>query len=353
MTSLAGIRFCTSADGSRIAMAVDGAGPPLISVKLHNSNDDLDEPGLVTRHWAQALPRHFQHVRYDPRGCGMSDRDMRRCSLDAWVEDLEAVVDSLGAPRVALMAFGNGAPVAIRYAVRHPQRVSQLVFYGGYVRGRLRRDLSEPQVTEALALIQAVKAGFDNDSPYGAALRRVFGSRMFPAAKPDQLDAMDAVAIKRMSGDVAAQYARASFELDVSSEASQVACPTIVFHARGDMYIPFEEGRLLASLIPGATFVPLDAVNHVPLEADPEFPRVLNDLVNLLAPGGAPTTAALTPRQAEVLRLIGKGLTDKQIARALELSPRTIEMHVSRTLDTLRCHTRAEAVRVATERGLL
>jgi DNA-binding CsgD family transcriptional regulator len=142
-----------------------------------------------------------------------------------------------------------------------------------------------------------------------------------------------------------------------------VTCPTLVFHARGDTFIPFAEGRLLASLIPDAKLISFACANHQPLETDPEWPEVLHELREFLAPGTKDTsphgdppgdrpTCRMTARQIEVLRLIGQGQTDKQIARTLGLSHRTVEMHVGRLLEALNCHTRAEAVRIAAEQGL-
>jgi DNA-binding NarL/FixJ family response regulator len=136
--------------------------------------------------------------------------------------------------------------------------------------------------------------------------------------------------------------------------AAEVRCPTLVFHAKEDPCFPFEEGRLLASLIPGSRFVPLPSRNHIPFETEPAWPMFLSELrafVPSARSGSASPT--LTPRQLEVLRQVSHGLTDKEIARKLSLSPRTVEMHVANTLATLRCRTRAEAVRRATELRLV
>ena len=153
---------------------------------------------------------------------------------------------------------------------------------------------------------------------------------------------------------------REVFEIDVREAAPKVQCPTLVFHAKEDPCFPFEEGRLLASLIPNARFIPLPSKNHLPFETEAAWPVFLAELRAFLpssraasgsrdANAGATSKSPLTPRQIEILREVGLGQTDKQIARKLSLSPRTVEMHVANALLALKCRTRAEAVLRATE----
>jgi DNA-binding NarL/FixJ family response regulator len=152
-------------------------------------------------------------------------------------------------------------------------------------------------------------------------------------------------------------YTEAGWELDVSDLARAVRCPTLIFHATRDQAMPLDEGRSLAALIPGSRFVPVESDNHLPLESDADCPAVMSEVKAFLGldepvdKRHAPHV--LTTRQVEVLRLVAGGRTDKEIARALNLSPRTVEMHVSRAMDALRCRSRAEAVRAAMERRIL
>lgn len=357
------VHFCTSADGTRLAMAISGSGPPVVAVRLWSAYEVLEAPNFMTRHWIEALSRHFLYARFDARGIGLSERQITRLTLDAWVEDLEAVVDAIHREPVALIAFSHAAAVAIRYAVRHPDRVSRLAIYGGCARGLLRRSDDEQALKAARAMIQMAEAAFGDYGPLGASFRLSFYLRWRPQFTREELEANDAAVLQRI-GKVGFGYAAAAHDVDVSSEARQVSCPTLIFHARDDKFIPFDEGRLLAALIPDARLVALPCANHHPLESDPEWPVVLDELKEFLAAGstgasphvdapGGRSTFRLTVRQIEVLRLIGQGQTDKQIARALGLSHRTVEMHVGRVLQALNCSTRAEAVRVAAEQGLL
>lgn len=351
------IRFCTSRDGVRLAMASTGSGPPLVRVFNWLTDVEKDLTSVVNQHWISELSRDFGYVRYDSRGCGFSDRDIDRMSLDAWVEDLEAVIDAMQLERVPLLGISQGAAVAISYAVRHPERVSQLVLYGGFARGLLVRE-SSPQVhARAQGLLQAAEIGWGADDP---SFRQVFVHRMFRDATSEQLRAFDEVQRNTISGVNAARFLKQGFEIDIQDLARQVRCPVLVAHAKDDPLMPFSEGLLLASLIPQARFVPLEGSNHIPFESDAAWPLFLAELraflpavASLRADAAEPAPGVLTPRQRQVLQAVAQGQTAKQIARALDLSPRTVEMHVARVLAVLQCSSRAQAVRKAHEAGLL
>ena len=136
------IRFCTTAAGLRLAYATMGEGPPLLRAAhfLTHLEFDLDSP--VWAPWLGELSRAHRLVRYDGRGCGLSDRTESELSLEAWVADLEAVADAAGLDRFALFGCSQGCAVSIAYAARHPERVSSLVILGGYARGVMRRNPS-------------------------------------------------------------------------------------------------------------------------------------------------------------------------------------------------------------------
>ena len=353
------IRFCTSKDGVRLAFASTGSGPPLVRVFSWLTDVEKDLTSVVTGHWIGELSRDYGYVRFDARGCGYSDRDIERMSLDAWVDDLEAVMDAMPLERVPLLGISVGAAVAIAYAVRHPERVSQLVLYGGFARGLLVRDTSAKVLEQAQGLLKAAEIGWGADDPN---FRQVFVHRMFRDATSEQLRAFDAVQRDTISGINAARFLKNNFEIDIQELARQVRCPVLAFHAKEDPLIPFSEGLLLASLIPNSRFVPLEGSNHIPFESDTAWPIFLAELraflpavssVRPLTDAFVPRAALLTSRQREILKAVAQGQTAKQIARTLDLSPRTVEMHVARALATLQCNSRAEAVHKAGEAGLL
>jgi pimeloyl-ACP methyl ester carboxylesterase len=275
--------------------------------------------------------------------------------VEAWIEDLEAVTDALQLEQFSLLGMSQGAAIAIGYAVRHPERVRHLIIYGGCARGLLKRNPSPKVVDAAQAMLKAAELGWGADS---SSFRQVFISQLFHDASAEQQRAFDAAQRLTISGANAVRFMKEVFEIDVREVAPKVRCPTLVFHATDDPCFPFEEGRLLASLIPDARLVPLPSKNHLPFETERAWPMFLAELRAFLAPSHAVAEqssgmAPLTPRQLEVLREVANGQTDKQIARKLSLSPRTVEMHVSRALEALQCRTRAEAVRRAAELKLL
>jgi len=265
------IRFCSSKDGVRIACGMTGDGPPLVRAANWLSHVQFDLESPVWRHWIEEFSRFHRYVRYDERGCGLSDWIVDDFSFDAWVHDLEAVVDSLGVERFVLMGLSQGGAVGIAYAVRHPERVSHLVLYGTYAVG-WAKGLPEEAVEEYRAQIQLTRMGWGRDNP---AYRQMFTSQFIPEATPEQARWFNELQRNSTSPENAAQFQTEFGKIDVQDLLPQVRVPTIVFHAQGDKVVPFEAGRRVAAGIPGARFVPLDGENHILLGDEPAWPRFL------------------------------------------------------------------------------
>jgi pimeloyl-ACP methyl ester carboxylesterase len=272
------VRFCTAPDGVRLAFATHGQGPPLVRASTWLTHLEFDWQSPLWRHWLEGLADGHTVVRYDERGCGLSDREVEDLSLEAWVGDLEAVVDAANLDRFALLGMSQGGPVAVAYSVRHPERVSHLVLYGTYARGRLRRGPSQRQ--EAEAMIAMVGAGWGQNAP---AFRRAFTTMFVPGATSEQMRWFDELQRVSSSTETAARIRLSRNGLDVSDLAGQVTVPTLVLHARDDLVVPFTEGRLLAALIPSARFVPLEGRNHILLADEPAWPAFLSELRAFLA----------------------------------------------------------------------
>ena len=347
MPSRQSLRFCTAADGTRIAIASIGSGPPLLRAAhwLSHVEHDLDSP--VWRPWLTELSRHHTYIRYDQRGCGLSDHDVADFSLDAWVGDLEAVVDALGVRRLPLIGMSQGGAVAIAYAVRHPERVSHLVLPGAYARGTLRRAASDRDRLEAETLVNLIRLGWGRDNP---AFRQVFTNQFIPGGTPAQHQWWNELERLTASAENAARTLDAFHRVDVTELARRLRVPALVLHARGDARVPFDEGRRLAALIPGARFVPLDSDNHVLLDSEPAWGRFLAELRAFLGATpaldaqGTAGDAALTPAEREVLRLVARGLDNAAIALQLKKSEKTVRNQVSSIFDKLGVRTRAQAI---------
>jgi DNA-binding winged helix-turn-helix (wHTH) protein/pimeloyl-ACP methyl ester carboxylesterase len=269
------IRFCATADGTRLAYATVGLGPPLVRAAHWITHLDYDWQSPVWRHWLVGLARQHTLVRYDERGCGLSDHDVDDFSLDAWVHDLETVVDDLGLDRFPLLGVSQGGAVAVAYAARHPDRVSLLVLYGAYVQGRLRRATTDEQRREAALQVEMVRLGWGRDDP---SFRRFFTASFIPDAPRELWESFAELLRRTTSAENAARLLESWADIDVTEAATRVTAPTLVLHARDELRIPFEQARRLATLIPGARFVPLAGRNHLLLADEPAWGQFLGEV---------------------------------------------------------------------------
>jgi pimeloyl-ACP methyl ester carboxylesterase/DNA-binding CsgD family transcriptional regulator len=343
------IRFCTSSDGVRLAYAVSGSGPPLLRAPhwiTHLEHDDA-----VWGHLLEALGRRFTLVRFDQRGCGLSDRGAADISFEAWVRDLESVADAAQLERFPVLGVSQGAAIAVAYAARHPERVSHLILYGGYAQGWTSRNLTERERETFDTLGKLIELGW---SGRDASLRQVFTMQFIPGASMERARAFNELMQLSASTQTALRIYRAFGAVDVRAEAPLVRCPALVMHSTRDLRVPFEAGRSLAGLIPGARFVPLESDNHLLLENEPALRRLL-DAVDEFLPrvkGGAATFEGLTAREQAVLEHVAQGLDNAQIAARLELSEKTVRNYLVAILDKLQVETRAQAIVLAREAGL-
>ena len=347
------IRFCTNPDGTRIAYATVGDGPPLLKAAHWLTHIEFDSKSPVWRHWIEEFSRYRTLVRYDERGCGLSDWDAVDLSFDSWIRDLETVADAAGLAKFALFGQSQGGPVAISYAARHPERVSQLILYGTYARGRNLWAKSAAEIEENEMAIRLVERGWDRENP---AFREIFASMFLPDGSLEQRRSFTEIMRLSSSAVIAARLMREFSRIDVRSLAAQIRCPTLVLHPRTDARIPFDEGRLLAGLIPGARFVPLQSRNHILLEDEPAWRRFSVEVESFLAEVHAPTALSepfslLSTREKHILDRIAAGLDNHQIARALTLSEKTVRNHITSIFGKLGVPNRAQAIVRAREAG--
>ena len=264
------VSFTTSSDGTRIAFAVAGNGPPLVKVANYMGHVEYDWDSRVWVHWLEELTRNHTLIYYDERGSGLSDWNAEDVSFEAWVRDLEAVVDAVGLRRFPLFAMSQAGAVAVAYAARHPDKVTRLIVHGAYARGWLKRDPTEEQIEEENLMISLMRVGWGRDNP---AFRQVFAMQLFPDAPPEHIRALEEQMRRSVSPKNAVRLESEMHRIDVRDLAQQITVPTLVLHSREDQAVPFEEGRLLASLIPRAQFVALESKNHLLTEQEAAWPK--------------------------------------------------------------------------------
>jgi pimeloyl-ACP methyl ester carboxylesterase/DNA-binding CsgD family transcriptional regulator len=307
----------------------------------------------VWRHWIRFFSDHFRYIRYDERGCGMTDRNVGDLSLERWVADVEDIVAAADLQEpFSLLGISQGGAICAAYAVKHPERVSKLVLYGGYARGPFQRGDAE-RASFYKAMIDMVRLEWGSDNP---TFRQVFTSRFIPGGTEEQLEWYNDICRKTLTAQIAARLLESRAMIDVTSLLEEVRTPTLVLHASGDAVVPIAEGHILAAGIPGAQFIELDSKNHILLENEPAWERFRHEVLNFMelkAPtrGEDPAFATLSPREREVLLLITEGLSNSQIAERLSISEKTVRNHVSNLFDKLGVWTRAQAIVFAIGRG--
>ncbi|HRQ64821.1 MAG TPA: alpha/beta fold hydrolase [Xanthomonadaceae bacterium] len=347
------VHYLEVSDGTRLAWAEAGKGPILVKAANWLTHLEYEWTSPVWQHWMHFFSERCRFVRYDERGCGMSDWRSGSLSLDLWADDLAAVIEA-AAPQgdLVLLGISQGAATCIQYALRHPERVSKLILYGGYARGVFLRGSPKAEAAYR-AIIELARVAWSSDNP---AFRQVFTSRFIPGGSPEQLGWYNDLSRRVVSGEIAAELMTARATIDVSDRLAEIRCPTIVLHARGDEMVPIEEGRILASGIPGAEFIELESRNHVLLDHEPAWQRFCEEVATFLGTTGnaaAAVFSGLSTREREVLACMTEGLSNADIAERMGISEKTVRNHASNLFDKLGVWSRAQAIVFARDRGFV
>jgi pimeloyl-ACP methyl ester carboxylesterase/DNA-binding winged helix-turn-helix (wHTH) protein len=268
------IHFCKSPNGARIAYATTGSGTPLVRTGHWLTHLEHDWHSPIWRPFLDELGKRFEVVRYDQRGCGLTDWEVTDFSLDRFAEDLEAVIDATGHKRFVLYATSQGVPVAIKYAAENPDRVSHLICHGGYATGRLVRK-NAAEVDQGKAILKLIEHGWGIS---GSPFLKSFTTMYIPDATKEQMDSL--VELQRLTTNTknAIAIRRAVDSFDVTELLAKVAVKTLVIHAANDGVHPIDQGRGLAANIPDCEFVLLESANHAILPEEPAWGRFFWEL---------------------------------------------------------------------------
>ena len=346
------VQYASASDGTRLAWAECGSGPIIVKAAnwLTHLEYELESP--VWKHWIQFLCDHFRYIRFDERGCGMSEWRSGGLTIERWAADLETIIEAARPSEpVTLLGISQGAATCIAYATAHPERVARMILYGGYARGKFLQG--KPGVErEYRAVIEVARIGWGSDNP---AFRQLFTSRFIPEGTHEQIQWFNELCRKTAPGHIAAELMESRAVIDVTHLLGSVVTPTLVLHARNDKAIPFDEGRILASGIPNAQFIELDSSNHILLEHEPAWDRFREAVLEFMQgqPAGTHDSvfASLSSRERQILALITEGLANTDIADRLSISEKTVRNHTSNIFDKLGVWSRAQAIVFARDHG--
>jgi len=354
------IRFCTANDGTRIAYANSGNGPPILRVGTFLTHLEYDWESPIWRPWLDNFSRFHTLYRYDARGCGLSDRHIDDFSINALLTDIESVADAAGLERFALFGMSQGGAAAIWYAAHHPERVSHVIVYGGYLYGSEHEAHNSLDYQQYLISKEILRLGWALDH---IGYQQVFPKTLLPEGTTEQIQWLVDLQRASSTGENAARLFEGYNTVNAVKEASVLAAPTLVLHARNDRTVPFDLGRDAAAHVPGARLVPLDSQNHILLPSKGAWPQLWRAIYDFLGVSEAEIHhqesayatdsrfAELTLRERDVLHLLAKGYRNDEIAQSLVLSSKTVRNYVSQIFSKLGVSSRGEAIVMAHDAG--
>jgi pimeloyl-ACP methyl ester carboxylesterase/DNA-binding CsgD family transcriptional regulator len=344
------IAFVRTKDNTNIAYAESGEGPPLVRAGtwLTHLHHDWESP--VWMHWLRFMSSRHKLIRYDPRGCGLSQSHAGRIGLEDWVDDLEIVVDHLKLERFPLFGMSQGAAVAAEYAIRHPERVSHLTLYAPLVTGWRARESTNARQWQSME--QLVAMGWGESSNAFAAM---FAHLFLPDARVEQREWYAELQRKSASKEVATRFMDVLAELKMFQRLKLIRVPTLVIQIAREQVIDPTGVPGIASEIPDSAFVSIDSSNHILLSDEPGWHQ-FQEAFTRHVPGGeaakTPMLNGLSEREREILECIAQGLTNHQIGDRLCISEKTVRNRITGIFEKLGVSSRAQAIVLAKQSGL-
>ena len=341
------MRFCTSRDGTRIAYALSGNGPPIIRLAGLFTHLEFDKDSSIWRPWLLALEKGRMLIRYDARGSGMSDSDRVEFSWERYIEDVEAVVAATSLRKFALFGIGGPAALAVAYAVRHPEQVTHLILHAAFTQGRLARSTTAGEKEEIELILKLMSMGFSDEDP---SRRQMVASQFLPDGTAEQLKDFGDLLRVTSTAHNTAEFLRPWYTADIRSLLPRVRCPTLVLHPRAGFRVPLEEGRLVAQSIPHARLVPLRTRNTYLPANDPAWPQVMSEIDSFLPITSEPNAAdslhldKLSARERAVFGAVVEGLGNKAIGRRFGIADKTVRNHLSSIFRKLDVANRAQLI---------
>jgi pimeloyl-ACP methyl ester carboxylesterase len=332
---MSAIKYCATPAG-RVAYSTAGAGPPLLcdSGWITHLRGQLELYSFAS--FMARLAERFTVIRYDKPGCGLSDRDGIDLSFDGQAAAALAVADAARAGRFSLFGASQGGQLAAAIAAKCPDRVESLVLYGTCANGA---DLGPAQVRDSIVALVRAHWGLGS---------KVLTGIFIPDPSAEDVEAFTRLQRASATAAVASRLLDVYYGTDIRALLPVIQARTAVLHREADSATPFELGREVATLVPGATLIPLPGTGHLFYQG--EWEPVLAAALGFLGEG-AEQRPRLTRRELEVARLVADGLTNQAIARRLSVAPRTAEAHVENIRRKLEVRSRAQIAAWVTRHG--
>lgn len=257
------IRYCHSQDGSAIAYAVSGEGPPVLRFGPPALPDlEIEWAYGLYRSWLSSMARHTRYLRFDSVGSGQSERVLRDIDFEIEARDAAAVADAAGFDRFAAVSFSGGCLAALNFAALYPERLTRLAIVAGFVEGRSRRSAdAAPDALRAM-----IAEGWTRPE---SAFANGFATAYFPEGPAEERRQVLRMTQAACPPEVMLRVRDAANTATVAHLLGQVRCPVLILHARDDAVHPLSQAQKLAAGIPGAELVVLETANHMPLHGSP------------------------------------------------------------------------------------